>query len=501
MPRPRPRRATPPAVAVCALGLALLAAVPAPARAQGYTCEASALAATLGPSPRTEPITANQREPDCKADSAGGNLPATPLPITGSLLSATTDLQPPAGSPSAQTATAAAGVGELRIAGLPIPLERPDTSGLPGPQTIPEVGTFDVRAAVEALAPASFSAELLHLRALRAEVSGSCASGSPRLTSSSSVLGISVLGRELPVDRAVSQTVSVVDSSSIDPSKLSPAQLGLPGATLDPAVQEILDTLPDVQVPATVAQLKVTPGRRIEGGGTLTQHALDLTLAVGGQTVVDLTVGEATVGSDLVGCGGVADLALQCTRRRIVLIDVLRSKGRVRLLGAASRRFAGKRVKIRFLATGKVVARPKVRRTGLFTATAKLPRRRLRATNRARYRAEISKQKSLRLKLVRRMLVSRTSVKVGRVTIAGRVVRPLGSPIQTVVVKRRLSCGRYRVVKRFKPPADGRFRITVGGPRSGEAAVYRLQTRVRKFASNPKLYPTFTLPRYVDLAQ
>ena len=57
-----------------------------------------------------------------------------------------------------------------------------------------------------------------------------------------------------------------------------------------------------------------------------------------------------------------------------MLIDVLRSKGKVRLLGAANRRFAGRRVKIRFTATGKVVARPRVRRSGLFTATAPLPR-------------------------------------------------------------------------------------------------------------------------------
>ena len=60
MPHPGPRRAAPPAVALCLLGLALLAAIPASASAQGYTCEASALAATLGPSPRTEPITANK---------------------------------------------------------------------------------------------------------------------------------------------------------------------------------------------------------------------------------------------------------------------------------------------------------------------------------------------------------------------------------------------------------------------------------------------------------
>ena len=141
--------------------------------------------------------------------------------------------------------------------------------------------------------------------------------------------------------------------------------------------------------------------------------------------MVDLTVGEATVGSALVGCGGVADLALQCTRRRIVLIDVLRSEGRVRLLGAASRRFAGKRVKIRFLATGKVVARPRSA-----APASSRPRRSCRAGRcappTARATGPRSPAEEPAAELVRRMLVSRTSVKGGRVTIAGRVVRPLG---------------------------------------------------------------------------
>src|SRR5215208_5425806 len=389
MSHPGPRRAAPVLAALClsTLGLAL----PAAASAQGgFTCEASALAATLGPSPRIEPVTANRDETACKKAAAGGTAPASPLPITGSLLSATTDLRPETGSPSAQTATAAGGVGELRIAGLPIPLQRPDTSQLPEPVDLGGI-VIRPRDIVNALVPESFSAELLNLRALRAEVTGRCVSGSPRLTGTSSVLGISVLGKELPVDRVTSQAVDVVDSSNIDPSNLSPAQLGLPGVTLDPAVQSVLDALPSIQIPATVAQLRVQPGRQIESGGRLTQHALDLTLAVGGQTVIDLTVGEATVGAAEVNCGGVADLALQCTSRRIVLIDVVRSNGKVRLLGAANRRFAGKRVKIRFLATGKVVARPVVRRTGLFTATAKMPRKKVRATNRARYQASIAK--------------------------------------------------------------------------------------------------------------
>ena len=99
------------------------------------------------------------------------------------------------------------------------------------------------------------------------------------------------------------------------------------------------------------------------------------------------------------------------------------------------------------------------------------------------------------------MVVSGTHVSGRKVTIAGQVVRPLATPVGQIVVKRRLSCGSYRVVKRFTPPASGRFRVTLGGPHAGQAAVYRLQTRVRKIERNMKTFPTFTLPRYVDLAQ
>ena len=245
--------------------------------------------------------------------------------------------------------------------------------------------------------------------------------------------------------------------------------------------------------------MRVEPGRKTVAGGKLTQHALDVKITLGGQNVVDLTVGEAIVGATNVNCGGVADLALSCTRRSLVLIDVVRRNGKVHLFGAASRRFSGQRVKIRFLGSGKVVARPKVRTSGLFTATAKLPRAKLRNSNRARYRAEIRKQRSLRLKLARRLVVTSTRTKGKKVIVAGRVVRPLASPVQRITVKRRVSCGRFKVVKRFKPRADGSFRVTLPAPAKGQAAAYRLQTRVRKFTTNPKTFPTFTLPRYVDL--
>jgi hypothetical protein len=151
------------------------------------------------------------------------------------------------------------------------------------------------------------------------------------------------------------------------------------------------------------------------------------------------------------------------------------------------------------MADGRTVARPRVRRDGTFRATAPLPDARIRGTNRARYEATIRNQRSMRLKLMRRMLVTEMNSRRGVVTIAGRVVQPLTNPVQTVLVKRRVTCPRWKVVKRFRPGSDGSFRVRLRAPRDGEAAVYRLATRVRLYDWLPKTYPTFTLPRYVDL--
>ena len=171
--------------------------------------------------------------------------------------------------------------------------------------------------------------------------------------------GITVLGKELPVDKAVSQTLTVVNTSRHRPVEPHPGAARAAGAgSPRPGVQTFLDTLPTIVVPATNLRVVAAPGKKTEGGGALTQHALDLSVSVAGQNLVDLTVGSATVGSAQVNCGGVADQALECTSRPIVLIDVLRRGKKVHLLGAANRRFAGRRVRIRFTATGKTVAPP-----------------------------------------------------------------------------------------------------------------------------------------------
>jgi hypothetical protein len=97
------------------------------------------------------------------------------------------------------------------------------------------------------------------------------------------------------------------------------------------------------------------------------------------------------------------------------------------------------------------------------------------------------------------MIVTRMRAHGGVVTIAGRVVPPLTQPRRRVVVKRRVTCRDWKVVKRFTPRPDGSFRVRLKAPRDGEAAVYRMSTRVRLYDWLAKTYPTFTLPRYVDL--
>ena len=182
-----------------------------------------------------------------------------------------------------------------------------------------------------------------------------------------------------------------------------------------------------------------------------------------------------------------------------MLIDVVRRGRRVRLLGAASRALAGRRVAIHFTDTGKRVARPKVGQDGLFRATAPLPRRGIRRTNRARYEARLGRERSLRLKLARRLRVTAIRQRGRNVAISGRISRPLGKPVQRVVVTRRVSCGRVEVVKRFKPRRNGRFRVTLQGAKQRQVATFRFRTRVRYRAGNPRLFRTFTLPQYVDI--
>jgi hypothetical protein len=485
-----------------------VAAWPAGAAAAGWTCEASALRAQVLAGPAVEPSVANRGAADCRAAAgAGGALPALPIGLSGSALTSSTALEGPLAGPAkdqvARARGAVADVGVASLPSLPIALPEPDFSDLDAVNT--PIGRVDLRPALEALIPprALPSLELLRVRAASAEANARCVSGVPRFSGSSALASVLVNGKEIGLESAVSETVKLIDSGSIDPSDVDVSKIvrppGISLGALQTVIQPVLDALPSIAIPDTLARIRVTPNERVESGTRLIQRALHAEISIAGRQLADVVAGEATVGLTDVGCGGVADLALQCSLRRLVLIDVYEQAGRVQLLGAADRRYVGRRVRIRFTADGHTVARPRVRRDGTFEATAPLPPANIRNTNRARYEAGIGRQRSMRLKLVRRMVVTSMRSRGGTVTIAGRVVQPLTSPVETIVVKRRVTCRSWKVVKRFRPRSDGGFRVRLRAPDDGEAAVYRMATRVKLYSWFAKTYPTFTLPRYVDL--
>lgn len=482
----------------------------ATAQAAAYTCESSALRGQLLTAPALEPITANKGQPACKA-ARGGLASALPAPVATSALFAETALTPASADAPAQTATASAGVADLRLGpALDLGVQLPVDQALAGvaPVVVPGVGTLDLRAAIlGALGP---SPEVLRVQLAAAYAKASCVGATVRLEGSSQLAGIRLAGLEIPTDAATTQAVNVIGGGTISPSQLDLQALLPPGVTLTPLVEALvrpaLAALPPITIPATIAELKITPGRQTTENGTLTQRALELQLSLAGQQIADLTLGEARIGAGDVTCvaagGAASQAALQCTTRRLVLTDVVERGGRVRLEGAADRRFIGRTVDIHFVGPsggGPRVAQARVRSNGTFTTTARLPARKVRATNRARYQARLGQERSLRLKLQRRMVVRSVRVSASKVRIAGRVSRPLATPARAIEVRRRVSCRRWAVVKRIRPKRDGTWATTVDAPPSAQAATYRFATKVRKTRRNPKTYPTFTLPRFVDL--
>jgi hypothetical protein len=499
------------AIAALAAAVYALAGAPAPAAAASWSCDASALRGTLATAPPFEPVTANHGAATCADSSAGGNnaLAALPVGLSGGALSAATQLQAPQSTPDQQRAVATAAATDLRLVALPGQIPVPALPPGLASFSIPGGPAVDLTPAIAALLTPP--AELLSVASITSRAVGQCTGGRPTLSATSAQAGLRVLGNDI-ASSVVDQAVTVTQGQTISLSQLDLSKVTLPGgAALPPALvaplQTALAAAPPVALPAQVGQLTVRPGEEIRSGDRLTRRALHVTLALGGQTLLDAVLGEASVGSDSVTCGGAAQVAaeqaLQCTKRRLVLVDVLQRAGRVHLMGVADRRLIGRRVAIRFVrlsthSRGVVVARTTVGRNGVFRATAPLPARKLRRSNRARYQAVLGKERSLRLKLVRRMAITGVKPAKGRVTISGRVRGPLAAPIATIIVRRRVSCSRTVVARHVRPSRDGRFRVTLSGPPRTLAATYRFETKVRRKTTNPKLFPTFTLPRSVE---
>jgi hypothetical protein len=500
-----------------ALTMAGVVVVPAPSSAAGWNCSAT----TLVGQPATPPVSANAGAATCQAASAGGSVPALPAPLQANVASATTSVAGPAGDPAQQQASATSEVAGLDI-GIPsnVPINVPSTS-----INVPLGPTVDITSALRTLVPVP-TGTLAGLQESTAMASGRCSNGSAQLTGSTQVSGLMAMGQALPTNQTVQQAVTVVSATTIDPSLVSQSALPPPLDSLSPLLlQPLLNALPNIAVPATVGQVGLTPGSQSVQGGTLTQEGPHLAVSVAGVTIADLALGQASVSRGDVDCrlsggvgnpgdpggdggaiageaaptGAVPQAQLACTARKLALIDVLDRGSYARLYGAADLRYAGRRVAIVSLWNRKVVARPIVLADGTFQAKGALPPRALRQSNRARYQARVGDERSLDLKLFRRMVVEEMSSSDGDVTIRGRVLGPLGKPTHVITIKRRVSCTKDVAVRTFKPSASGRFAVTIPAPPTGQAAVYRLQTSVPRDARSRTLFPTFTLPRAVEL--
>ena len=501
------------------LGAAVaLVAAPSPASAAPWHCQASALSGSLlGGKVQLPSVTANAGALGCATAKAGQGL-SLPAPLNSAALLAQTSVT--GDTPATQKVAAVGGIADLRLNPLPqLPIALPPIE-IPAELSnvkvdLPAVGllpaqtiSLDLRPAIETVLPNRNlpTADLLRVQGAVAYASAGCVGNVPQLAGASKVAGITVLGQELPVNEVVERTLKLLDSGEIDPSHLDVTGIQLPaglsldlplvGPVLKTAIQQTLDSLPTISIPAALAHIKVSPGEQTRVGDLLTQRALRIQVGVLGQPILDTTVGEATVGAGDVNCAP----ALECTKKSLVLVDVFPKGGRVKLLGAADRKYAGQMVNIVFEATGKVVATAKVHEDGEFETTAPMPSAKLRNGNQARYMAVLGKEKSMNLKLARRMVVERMTARGGKVTIVGRVTGALAKgDDRDITVSRRISCTKMEKVGTFSPKADGTFKIVFNAPADARTAVYRLSSQVLFREGSEKLFDTYTLPRAVNL--
>lgn len=512
---------TPRAIAIATTAAAVLAA-PAPAQASDFGCVASPVRATvLGET--AEPV---------RAGSPGACTPATQAldalgaPLASDAVSARTGL-------SGERAAATASLSRFRagslttllpelpqmavpagLSALPVPL--PASAALLG---LPSLITVDATQAAQGLITARtlpdvplVAAELVELGA-----GAACDTGRALLDSLAKVEGLRALGQALPADRGIDTSVPLSPAQLVDFATLDLADVVLPdglsledpvlGPVLRAALEPVIAGLPSASVPAAVGRVVVEPARREEGGDSLRQLGPRVRVEALGREIADVTLGDALVSALCDVPAAVAEnvappvspateLALSCATSDVVLTDVVEKDGRVKLVGVAAARFVGRSIDLVLTSTGRMVASAVVQPDGYFRARAPLPSNRIRWTNKARYQAVVDDERSLALKLHRRMRISRMKPSGDRLTITGRIYgRTAGDE---VVISRRESCTKDVEVTKVKPDRDGRWRVTVPVPEGVDAATYRATTQVRK-GDNPKRFRTFTLPGHVAL--
>ena len=127
---------------------------------------------------------------------------------------------------------------------------------------------------------------LLRVKAAQAQATARCVNGVPTFAGSSSLASVAVNGVELGLENAVNETVRLIGSQTIDPSNVDISRIvrppGVDLSALQAVIQPVLNALPNVTVPATVARIRVIPNERIESGTRLIQRALHAEITIAG---------------------------------------------------------------------------------------------------------------------------------------------------------------------------------------------------------------------------
>ena len=283
-------------VLAAAVAAALVSASPASA-ASSYQCEASALRGQVLTAPAIEPITANKGTRVLPRAEGRARVGAA-APLGVSALFAETGLTGASGDGARRRSPrATGGVADLRLGpaidlGANLPVEQA-LADLPALHRAGPLGTFDLKPAV--LAALQPSAEVLRVQVAVAYASARCTNGALALSglveaaraSSSRAWTCRPTGRRR-------RTVQVV-GGGCDRSLAARSRCSSRPASTRALVTTALNALPTIPVPPSLGRLRITPNQEIRTATSVTERALQVQLELGGQSIVDLVLGEAIV--------------------------------------------------------------------------------------------------------------------------------------------------------------------------------------------------------------
>jgi hypothetical protein len=159
---------------------------------------------------------------------------------------------------------------------------------------------------------------------------------------------------------------------------------------------------------------------------------------------------------------------LACTTRGLVLLDVVRVKGGVRVAGITRTALAGRNVGIVRSPRDTRVGSATVASDGTFETIVPAPSRRLAPLT--HYRASMGDQRSKRLKLDRRVeITSRVASPEGT-----RIAGVLSDPAQgrSITITRQRTCSKSTDVATITADRNGRFSALLPAPEAAEGFVY-----------------------------